>query len=129
MIDPSVLLSIFAIMVLVFYVPAIINPKLFRKEMTKIAKDHTFLKGMAVVAFIFAILFFSVFKKIESSWMTLFTILGWLAVIKGTFLVWFPETGLKIVKKLLNSNTAAMTMGITGFLFAIFLKIIADFYI
>jgi len=104
-----------AILVAAILIPAILYPKKWQKVMKKALKEESLVRLSAFVTFIISFLFLSVHWKFNGGWFMIIPIIGWLTLLKGFMLLWFPGSIYKMAKKVyLKSETATTLMAFIG---------------
>lgn len=122
MFDSSSLLYGIAVLMAALYVPALFAPKSWGKAISQISKDAGNIRTWGVVLLIISFLFLTNSWNImaASGWLMLIPILGWILLIKGIFLLWFPNFGMKMYKAWVGSSTSMVTFtAILGLLVAV----------
>ncbi|MFH1218789.1 MAG: hypothetical protein V1679_03030 [Candidatus Peregrinibacteria bacterium] len=122
---PLLLLAIAAIMIVIF-LPALAFPGKFQKAMKNIVKSEEHVRVISLFWFILSFMMLSVYWKLTKEWFTIFSILGWLLLLKAVVWLWFPEFVHKTVKKIvLKSDTHTVLIAVIEIVIAVFLVYIA----
>ena len=99
MFTPQLLLVALAVFLLVTSLPALISPKKYMEETKDFFSDKNNMRMLSVWVMMFALIFLSVHWQLSGGWLILISLLGWVALAKGIFMLWFPENAIKIVLK------------------------------
>lgn len=95
----------------------LINPKI-RAIFLKIMNDHSLLYVSDFIGLIIGILLVTSHNIWVADWRLLITVIGWVALIKGTLRVVFPDLGNQFFIKWLECNfsyyTTVLTMIVVG---------------
>ncbi len=102
------LLIALAIMYLVLYLPALLNPKRFSKAMKNLLGDENTVRIIGAIMLVISMIFLSAQYKFSSDWATIIPIIGWLLFIKGVTFVWWPKMTKKVWKKMGNETTVSL---------------------
>lgn len=101
---------------LIVYVPALVNPKVFRKEITKVLSDDTNIRLVGMFALMFSFIFLSVKHTFDGGWVMLIALFGWLGLLKGVVYLWSPDMIKKIAKKEFKSESSTIAIAILAIL-------------
>ncbi len=109
-----------AVLISVFYLPALANPKKFRKALRSWACEKEVVRLSGVVIMLMALIFLTVHWKLKGEWMMTISIIGWLTFIKGLVFIWNPTWIKRIVKKwkIYNDDTYIAMLSIVAILVA-----------
>ena len=99
MFTPKLLLTALIVLLAIILLPALANPKYFRKSVKGFMTNINFIRITALINLIIGFLFLSVHWKLTNEWLMTISIIGWLAVLKGIVYFWFPEFIKKRAKK------------------------------
>ncbi len=119
MFTPQLLLIAMAVLMLTMYLPAIVCPKKFRKELINMLADRNRTRLAGFIYMLISLFFLSVYWKIDKSWMTLVSVIGWGTLLEGVFLVWFPEKTKNLTKKFFSSDQSTIILAVIAIIFAI----------
>lgn len=101
----------------------LVSKDYYRKEVTKLLENPGFILLGGYFAIIIGALILRVQNTWESDWTTLITIIGWVASIKGIWLIVFPKSILQFKKSLLQPkyyNWVGTAIIALGLIFAYF---------
>jgi hypothetical protein len=65
-----------------------------------------------VITLLFGLPFLAIYQAIDATWGLLFSLFGYVCLIKGAVLILFPSYGQKKYKLVYNTNAKAITIGI-----------------
>ena len=127
MFTPQFLLIALAILIAVVYLPALANPKKFRKALRNWACEKEAVRTSGFLMFLLAMMFLSVHWKLTGKWMMVISILGWLTLLKGTVFIWNPDWIKRIIKKwkIYNSDNGIAIVSIVAIAIAAILVYLA----
>ena len=74
------------------------------KQLFESAEDDKKLFCWGIISFIIGLSMILSFNVWEQSWQVIITILGWLTLLKGLGLLFFPEMAKKYARKIANQN-------------------------
>jgi len=112
----SILLAkIFAAIYLTAGLSIIINPKFYPRICDDMVKNVAVLYLYAFIALVFGMVMVTYHNIWEKSWVTVITLFGWGALIKGFMILVFPKS-LKICKPMFSTRYFA----IIAFIIAVF---------
>jgi uncharacterized protein YjeT (DUF2065 family) len=115
MFTPKFLLTAMIVYIGIVLLPALLHPRKFRKAIKPLLSDIKTLRLMGFISLLFGMIFLSVQWKFEGEWLMIIPILGWLGVIKGANLFWFPESMKKLSKQyFFKSDKSVALMAIIG---------------
>ena len=86
--------------------------------------DQNLVRLMGGVEILVAMIFLSVQYTFSKDWATLIPIIGWIAFIEGTMLLWYPSLPKKMWKKIGSEHSVAL-MSILGIILAVALCYVA----
>lgn len=100
----------------------LISKEYYRKEVTKLLENPGFVLLGGYFAIIIGALILRVQNTWESDWTTLVTIIGWIAIIKGIWLIVFPKsiTQFKTLLQAKYHNWVSTAIIVLGLIFAYF---------
>lgn len=101
---PKFLLISLSIYIFILIIPGIISPNYFRKSYKKLYSEADYIRILAMFALLFGFLFLSVNYIPTNDISAIIPILGYLMVIKGIVLFWFPNLSKAKVKFLFSSD-------------------------
>lgn len=122
--ETSVLIAkIIATIYLSFGIGLLFNSNYYKKEIKKLLDNASFMILGGFVAIVFGLLIIENHNYWVKNWTVLITIVGWIALIKGIFLLAFP-TSLNVFKSLLEFENSLKYLAplviIFGLIFAYF---------
>ncbi len=88
--------------------------------MDEFIKNQALVYFSGVIALILGILLVVSHNVWRTDWTVVITVIGWLALIKGSLLLFFPNAVLQLAKKLNDKNRYIITGGIS-FILGIYL--------
>lgn len=120
MFTPQYLLIALAVFVLIVMLPALANPKKFRKALKTLLTDENTIRISGFLSLLVALIFLSVNWRFQNDWIISISILGWAAFLKGIVMIWNPNYIKKMVKrcKLYNTDTGVAILSILGVVLA-----------
>lgn len=110
-----------AVLVLVFTLPAIFDPKRFRQSIEEFfSAGNAVLRVTALFHLLVAFLILNTHWTIKlSSSRSIMTVLGYLLVLRGIAWIWFPDFVREKAKKFLQKDSSVYVMGFFGLVFAV----------
>jgi hypothetical protein len=93
-----------ALMVIIF-LPALANPKKFRKALKSFVSEKEAVRSTGGSLIILSAIFLAVQWKFSKDWTIIIPIFGWLTLVKGIAYLWSPNLVKKIVKTWKIYNT------------------------
>lgn len=131
MFTPQLLLYGLAVLCLVICLPGLVNPKRYRKEMIRMAKDETTVRIYGMFALVIGFLFLSVQWKFDNgkNWMMIIPIIGWLSILKGIVYNWSPEFVKHKIKMFFGDDSKVTLWSVLGTILAVALAYVAMNYI
>lgn len=126
MFTPQELLTGLAVLILIFHISNLFNPKGFRKELKAFMSDANAVRLGGVFFLFISFLLLSHSWKLEHKWPAVIALFGWLVLLKGLTWIWSP----KVVKKyanyfLIKDENKSVTVSIIAVLIALFLIYVA----
>ncbi len=120
----SILIAkIIAIIYLSFGVGLLFNGNYYKKEINKLLDNGSFMILGGFMAIVFGLIIIENHNYWVNNWTVLITIIGWVALIKGIFLLVFPNS-LNVFKSFLQHgktlNFLAPLIIVFGLVFAYF---------
>jgi len=125
MFTPQFLLIALSILLIIIFIPALIDTKRFQKATKEITHDKNTVRIIGLIILLFSLFFLSVYWKISKSYLTLISIIGWGALIKGSIFIWFPKTIKKFHKSLYSSEEKIIVWATVALLIAVVSMFIA----
>ena len=110
---------------LVVGLPALFAPAQFVKVLEKIVKNEDMMRTRGVITLLFWLAYLTVYQAIDGTWGLLFSLFGYLCLLKGLRLIWIPSYALKKFKMLYNTKGKAMIIGIAILVCSVLLTWIA----
>ena len=106
MITESMVLYGLAILIAIMYIPAVLNPKTFRKEMISLCSDRKSLYVLSGVILLMGFLILSVEYNLKavSGWNMLVPLIGWATILKSAIFIWCPDFIKNQVKTMYNND-------------------------
>ncbi len=101
------------------------NPKLYQKILDDFCKNSALIYLSGVFAFLFGLLIV-LFHHVWVSWPVVITVFGWVGLIKGIWLIIFPNTLMKFIP-IYQRKTSIITIGLIIALFLGVLLIIKGY--
>ncbi len=122
--ETSILIAkIIAIIYLSFGIGLLFNGNFYKKEIPKLLDNSAYLILCGFMAIIVGMLIIEYHNHWVKNWTVIVTIIGWIALVKGVFLLAFPKA-IKFYKQFLNSENLYKFLTplvfIIGLLFAYF---------
>ena len=118
MFEANMLLYAFATLIAVLYLPAIVKPKAFRKQITKFISNADNCRFTGILMMLTSFLYLSTHWELSQDWMMSISIIGWVMLFKGLIYFWFPGYPKTKVKKFISSDEIATMIGILSMLIA-----------
>lgn len=120
MFTPQMLLLSMVALIAIFTLPALINPRSFRKSFKSLFTDKDLLRLIGLLELLYAFIFLSVNYRFTDNWLALIAALGWLMVIDGTIAIWSPKFYKGIIKRwCLKSDKQVAVWAFMGVIFAV----------
>jgi len=102
--ETSILIAkIIAVIYLSFGFGLLFNNNFYRKQIPKLLENSAFMILAGFMAIILGLLIIEYHNNWVKNWTVIITIIGWIALVKGIFLLAFPRL-LKLVKPLFSSD-------------------------
>ncbi|MFA5947991.1 MAG: hypothetical protein WC806_03395 [Candidatus Gracilibacteria bacterium] len=101
---PKFLLISLSIYIFILIIPGLINPNYFRKSYKKLYSESEYVRILAMFALLFGFLFLSVNYIPTKNISAIIPIFGYLMVLKGIILFWFPNVAKTKIKFLFASD-------------------------
>lgn len=117
---PQLLLLWMAFFMLAIWLPALFAPKKFISILDKTLKNSDIVRVWAIITMIIGFLFLTVYQKFDNWRAMLFSIFGYLSLIKWLFLLRFPTWAYTKYKKFYAKPIGSMIIWIFVLLFAAF---------
>lgn len=99
-----------------------VSREYYRKELPKLLENPGFMMLGGYIALVIGLLITHAHNTWYTDWTTLITIVGWIAVIKGIWLIAFPQSALQFRKMVQPKNLTVIASIVTalGLLFGYF---------
>jgi hypothetical protein len=105
----SILIArIIAVIYISFGIGLLTSRKYYQEQFTKLLNDSTYLILGGILAIIFGFLITEYHNIWTNDWRVVITIIGWVALAKGVWLIAFPKSVLVFEK--LFTNTKLLTI-------------------
>ena len=102
--ETSILIAkIIAIIYLSFGLGLLFNSHFYRNQIPKLLENSAYMIFGGFIAIILGLLIIEYHNNWVKNWTVIITIFGWIALVKGIFLLAFPNL-LKLFKPLFSSN-------------------------
>lgn len=102
-----------SVYLLLMSIPAVVNVRGFQKAIKEIYKSTVLLRLGGLFALLFAFFILNAEYKLEQNWETVMSVIGWLCLVKGVLLLWFPGWMGDLGKKIaLKSETLMAVWGL-----------------
>ncbi len=118
---PKLLLLWTAFFMLSIALPAVFAPKAFIRVLDSTLKNSDVVRTWAFITMLIWFLYLSVYRKFDQGLMMIFSIFGWLSLLKWLFLLRFPLWGHAKYKLLYSTVTWSVIIGICIVLFSVFM--------
>lgn len=92
------LAQIFGLYFIIVASGGLFNPKAYQKVLEDFAKSPALLYFSGIFALIFGILVISFHNIWTAHWTVIITIIGWAGLVKGIWLIVFPESAVKFTQ-------------------------------
>ncbi len=125
MIDPQFLLLGFSILMIVIYIPGLLQTRKFAKSLKSFTSEKEVIRSTSISFLIISFLFLSVNWEFTQDWTITYSIIGWLLFIKGVVWLWSPEFVKKKAKSFLKHDNLLATASIAAILVGVGLSYIA----
>ena len=116
--------KIIALIYLVIGIGLVANPKYYHKMFDKLINNSSMLFFSGILALVAGYLLVSYHNIWEGGWIVVITVFGWLSLIKGAFILMFPNSMKKFSKGLFKTSDAFLVDGliiiILGLIFGYF---------
>ncbi|MBI4231991.1 hypothetical protein HY605_02060 [Candidatus Peregrinibacteria bacterium] len=131
MFTPQLLLYGMAFLCLMFCLPALVNPKRYRKTLIDMAKDEKIVRLYGSIILLMGFFFLSVQWRFENvrDWMVIIPVIGWLSIVKGVVYTWFPEFVERKVKIFFGDDSKVTLWAVVGIILAVLLTYVTMNYI
>jgi len=124
---PQLLLLWRAFFMLTICLPALFAPTKFIRILDKTLKNSDIVRVWSFMTMLLWLLFLSVHRKFTQWWLMVFSLFGWLSLLKGVFLLRFPEWGHTKYKRFYSGLMWSIFIGIFTLIFSLFLIRLAYF--
>jgi len=114
-----------AVIIAAFMLPATIYPTKVRKVLMDFVSDSKVMRLTGFITLMIGFVFLSVHYKFTEGWFMTISILGWISIVKGLGLLWFPEMANNLFKEYYNTDAFFRGAGIVTLLVSIGLIYIA----
>lgn len=109
-----------AVVVLLFALPILFNPKGFRAAMKEFVDNSSTVRVAGLVILVVAFLILNTRRGLTfNSPMVIMAIIGYLAIIKGAIFIWFPKFVQEYTAKLFRKDLYLYLCGVIALLFAV----------
>lgn len=110
-----------AVLIFVFTLPAIFDPKKFRHSIDEFfSAGNAVLRTAALFHFLVAFLILNTHWTIKfSSTRSIMTVLGYLLLLRGIVWIWFPDFVREKARKFLQKEYSVYVMGFAGLAFTV----------
>ena len=116
---PTTLLYGLSALLALMYLPAIVDPKHYRKELKHFFGDRNIARLIGVLELVIAFLFLSVHWKLSGEWLMVISIIGWGMAFEGMVLLWEPRYVYSKIKRWFNSDGQTTGVGVLVLLLSI----------
>lgn len=89
-----------------------INPSFYKKMISEMAQSSTILYLGGILALVVGYLLVTFYSVWAWEWSLIITIIGWMSLIKGLWMLIHPKSFVKIAKSMINTNV--MVVGIVA---------------
>jgi len=121
-------MSFFAIMALImaawailFGVPLLLNSKDMHAILDGVNKPTGVLISWTFITLAFAMVILGTeHRLLADNWMWVIPLVGWLSLIKGAFIILFPDTIRTMIRKMYKPGTSNMLLGLIMSLLGVF---------
>lgn len=122
---PQLLLFWMVFFMLTIWLPALFAPKKFISVLDKTLKNSDIVRTWSIITMVIGFLFLTVYQKFDNWRAMLFSIFGYLSLIKWVFLLRFPSWAHAKYKKFYANPIASRIIGIVILLFSLLLTRVA----
>ncbi|RLC37524.1 hypothetical protein DRH29_01495 [candidate division Kazan bacterium] len=121
-------MSFFAIVALIMAawmillgIPLMFNSKDIHAILDGFAKPTGSLLSLAFITIAFSVIILGVeYRLLANNWMWVIPLVGWLGLVKGAFIILFPESMRNLIKKFYKPGTNNMICGLITALLGVF---------
>lgn len=104
-----------SVLILLIVLPALVNPKAFRRVMEEFFSNDLAVRASGLVALFIAFFILNTHWTVKlNSTRSIMTVLGYLLVLKGILRVWFPGFSRKMVTKFFKNDSGVYLLASLG---------------
>lgn len=122
---PKLLLLWTAFFMLIFGLPALFTPKIFKNVLEKFLKNSELIRMWGFIVMILWFFYLMVYQAFNNGRAMFFSIFGYASLLKGAVLMRWPSRANTKYKRRYSSKMWSMLIGIICIFFALFMTRIA----
>ncbi|PJA47867.1 MAG: hypothetical protein CO170_04615 [candidate division SR1 bacterium CG_4_9_14_3_um_filter_40_9] len=108
---PQVLLLWTALFFLIFALPMMFAPHKILRVLERMMKNEDFIRLRGIIALLFGLAYVTVYQVIDGTWGLLFSLFGYLSLLKGIRLIWNPAYANTKFKRMYNTEGKMILRG------------------
>ena len=122
------LAQVWGLYLLVMGIGILINAKAYKRAAEEIVKSPAMMLFSGAMALMLGIVLIVAHTVLIFDWRLLVTLLGWLTLYKGVMRIIFPESSVRILKKMLTIQALRIT-SIASIVLGLFLSFIGFYWV